>query len=546
MHSSEKSSPELGSSERIGNYEVVRKLGQGGMAETFECIRRRPGGFAKRVALKRVLAHLATQEHFREEFLLEARLLARLDHAGIIDAYDYDEDDAGRWYLVMELVDGLDLARLLRHFRAAERRMPPSLVAYVGAEVAEALHYLHNLVDDDGSPSNIVHRDVSPSNILISRSGDVKLADFGIATFAGRPKFTETQATKGKDWYLSPEHLEKGRGLEGRSDLFSLGAVLYEALTDTRPFECDTRIASHHAILMGKFPPLLSLAPHLEPELARVIESLLSPDKNARPATGRELALLLRTLAPHATPKTALAQSVCEGLPEVSADNIGSDMHFTGDPLAKAQVLAAAFRPPPSRALGPLRTTSTESAIASVSPPAPATARPPARGLRLRRAQLIVAAALVAALTTGIVLWFQRPDPTGASSPTPAVAAAPSPNPASKPQAVSSTTTEAPPAAPTAASPAADEAPAPLAESASTDTSPVNGKATWGTLRITLNGWGYVWVDGINKGRAPVQMRLEPGVHELGASYDKVRPKVVRQIRIAPGKAVEQALDLPN
>jgi serine/threonine protein kinase len=186
----------------LGAYELLRPLGAGGMAETFVAVRRGPAGFEQRVCLKRILPGCAADPTFVELFLDEARLLARLQCRNIVHVYDFGETE-GTYYMALELVEGMDLEGLLKALRARNQRMSPSVALYVTGEVLAALSYAHTL-EIDGEPQHIVHRDISPSNILISKNGEVKLTDFGIAKARGRTHRTQTGHTKGKIAYMSP------------------------------------------------------------------------------------------------------------------------------------------------------------------------------------------------------------------------------------------------------------------------------------------------------------------------------------------------------
>jgi len=539
--------------ERIGPYEIVRELGSGGMAQTFEAVRRKPGGFEKRVCVKRVLYPHSADPSFREEFMLEARVLAQVNHVGIVDAYDYDEDD-GHWYIVMELVDGIDFAKLLDHYAHVGRRLPPHVAAYVIARAARALHYLHNFVDANGIALNIIHRDVSPQNILISRYGYVKLSDLGIATFVGRPKLTLTNHTKGKLYYSSPEQIDPTRGIEARSDLFSLGVVLYEALAGATPFQNSTQLATHHAILEGRFEPLLRRAPHLDPELAHLVERTLSPNKDERPSSCLEFALSLQTLTPHPDPEAALAAGVAEALGQdaPSPSRAASATYFTGDPMRKALEMAAAFR-------DPARSTSADTAHARTKPrqraemsaatgarPDTASTAPQSAPRGPQLPKWVIALMVVASLGTAGA-WFALPKTKGKTVPAASLAAKPPP-----PAAPATAPRPEPAAVPVTA---ADQ-PEPTTSdstSAANDTSPTDEardersrrKATTGALKVRVINWGYVWIDGVFKGKGPIYVdKLTPGMHDVGAAQVTDKPARTEKVRVTSGGFVEHVIRL--
>ena len=286
-----------------GVYEIVRDLPAGGMAEAFVAVRQGLGGFAFPCCVKRMLGAR------REEFLHEAHILGNLAHDRIVRAFEVDEDEDGVCFIAMELVDGVNLGELLTYYARRCQRMPPSLCVYVANEVLEALAYAHGRIVN-GEALHIVHRDVTPSNILVGRDGYVKLADFGIARFKTRPDFTRTGIAKGKAPYMSPEHYDKRRGLDHRSDLFSLGATLYEMLAGERAFHANSEEELLYAVLHGEFQPLEYFAPHVDRDLAELVHRLLDPDKLKRPRDAGEVRARLCAFEQHASPRAALSHDV--------------------------------------------------------------------------------------------------------------------------------------------------------------------------------------------------------------------------------------------
>ncbi len=188
-------------SERFGDYELLERLGVGGMAETFLAVRRGPGGFEQRVCLKRILPTFATESDFVEMFLREARLSALLHHGHIARVLDFGITN-GTHYLTLELIEGTDLRALLRHLRWRGESLAPRLASHIAHSLAAALDFAHT-ADDDGHATGIIHRDVSPSNVLLSDAGEVKLADFGIAKATNHPGSIQSGALKGKIPYLN-------------------------------------------------------------------------------------------------------------------------------------------------------------------------------------------------------------------------------------------------------------------------------------------------------------------------------------------------------
>ena len=260
-------------SSRVGPYELQRPLGAGGMAETFVAVRRGPAGFEQSVCLKRILPGRAADAAFVELFLDEARLLAKLRNAAIVQVHDFGEAD-GTYYMALELVDGMDLEVLLNALRRQRKRLPWSLCLYIASQILSALHYAHGVVID-GQPLGLVHRDISPSNVLLSTQGEVKLTDFGIAKAQGRQHKTATGHTKGKVAYMSPEQV-RGEELDSRSDLFAVGVVLYEMLAGVHPFDAPTDLTLLNNILSGTCVPLSERLPGLPEPVQQLVRKLLA------------------------------------------------------------------------------------------------------------------------------------------------------------------------------------------------------------------------------------------------------------------------------
>lgn len=214
-------------------YRLVRPLAAGGMAELFLGVARGAEGFEKPVAIKRVLPHLARDPAISRMFVAEAQLATHLHHQNIATVYDVGQGPEGL-FLVMELVDGWDLGALMRHAARRGRRFPPHLVAFIGAQALAGLVHAYRRMHN-GRPVMTAHRDISPSNILVSREGEVKVTDFGIARLEGVSQGTQPGTFKGKLAYAAPEQL-KGAPATAASDQFSLGIVLYELLTGRHPF----------------------------------------------------------------------------------------------------------------------------------------------------------------------------------------------------------------------------------------------------------------------------------------------------------------------
>jgi hypothetical protein len=273
--------------EQLGRYELVRKLAKGGMGEVFLARSAGVKGFRKTVVVKRIHPHLAAIDEFVEMFLNEGRLAAMFDHPNVVQIFDLGEE-GGTYYIAMEYVDGPTLFTLVKLALQRQQLLPVEIIMKVVAFAMEGLHYAHTFTRDDGQPLGLIHRDISPDNLLIARSGAVKVADFGVARATTLPRVTQTGAFKGKVSYLAPETL-RTKNFDHRVDLFSTGVVLFEALTGMKPFGGGGPTEVLEAIV--KSPPLemLDYRPDVPPALRELVLRCLSKDPNGRPASASEL-----------------------------------------------------------------------------------------------------------------------------------------------------------------------------------------------------------------------------------------------------------------
>ena len=253
---------------KAGRYHIARKIADGGMAEIFVGTQHGMEGFERPVVLKRILAPLVADPQFRNMLIDEAHVAMGLNHSNIVQVLDLGHV-RGRYFLVMELVEGWDLSQILARATNADFPLPPEIVLYVAAEICRALAYAHARTRD-GQPLAIVHRDVSPQNVLVSEQGEVKLTDFGIAKAMGRREHTSQGVIKGKLAFMSPEQAS-GAVLDNRSDLFALGTMLYLFFTGRRPFEGPTDLEAIMRVRECKFTPPELVKPGLHPALVKII-----------------------------------------------------------------------------------------------------------------------------------------------------------------------------------------------------------------------------------------------------------------------------------
>ncbi len=277
--------------ERIGRYEVLRKIATGGMAELFLAKHVGMEGFEKVVAIKRILSHLAYDEEFINMFRDEARLVAKLSHPNIVQIYDLGKSNDS-YFIAMEYIPGRNLASIAKKARIRQEPLPPPYIARCIALACEALYYAHTRADLDGRPMGIVHRDVSPQNIIVAFSGSVKLVDFGIAKAATKIAHTRAGVLKGKYAYMSPEQI-KGEEIDARSDLFSVGIVLYELLCGKRPFEKDNSIQTLKAIVQEAHVDPRVINPQIPDGLADIINKALSKNREVRYGSAQEVQIAL-------------------------------------------------------------------------------------------------------------------------------------------------------------------------------------------------------------------------------------------------------------
>jgi eukaryotic-like serine/threonine-protein kinase len=297
-----------------GRYELVSVLGRGGMAVVWRATQRGAVGFARQVALKRVVSTLRSAPESLSLFAEEARVGALLRHPNIVQLLDYGHDDDGEPYLVSELVEGIDLGDWVRAHARAGKETPWELVAAIGLEVLRALDAAHARVDGQGRPSAVLHRDVTPGNILLDETGIVKLADFGLARAMDRERMTRPDIVKGKAAYLAPE-IVRGKGPSPRSDLFGVGIVLWEALSGLRLFHGENEVKSALLVRDANVPMLSTKRSGVPLQISNIVHRALERDPARRFESALEMLTSLREalrVLPHTTDATVLAKSIRE------------------------------------------------------------------------------------------------------------------------------------------------------------------------------------------------------------------------------------------
>jgi serine/threonine protein kinase len=335
---------------RLGKYQLLRKLATGGMAEVFLAKTAGPMGFEKQLVIKRILPHLAEDPQFVQMFLGEAKLAAQLNHPNLVQIFDFGESD-GSYFIAMEYIDGPTVRLLLQRAREQSLAIPFVLAARMISAAAEGLAYAHEFTDAiTEEPLQLVHRDVSPDNILISRSGSVKVVDFGIAKARGLGHLTQTGTIKGKVAYMAPEQL-KGDVLDQRVDLYGLGVVLYELLTLNMPYEAISDASLVKKVLYDPYVPPADRRPELPLALQQVLTQLLAKNRDDRYGDCRALQADLERYI-HATGETAsgyaLAQLVARYAPATPVGAMVTDAEmpiFTPTSLSASSERSAAVFP---------------------------------------------------------------------------------------------------------------------------------------------------------------------------------------------------------
>ena len=311
---------------KLGPYKILGKLGQGGMAEVFKAIKTGPEGFEKPIALKRIIPPLADKSDFISMLLSEAKLHAQLDHPNLVQLIDFFEED-GQYFLSLEYVPGITLQSL-----RSQTTLDWQTSAWIISQALKGLDYAHNKKNEDGQALGIVHRDVSPQNILISQDGLVKLTDFGIAWSKDYRSYTQSGALKGKVPYLSPEQV-KGQSVDRRSDLFSMGSVLYELIYGQASFTGSNEFETMKRIEEGRFTHPDSQHFQIPQSIVSILNKALSLQPEKRYQSASEF-------------RNALVKTLSAEWKDQGEEKLQSFMeHFSTKPLFKRLKTTAIWAP---------------------------------------------------------------------------------------------------------------------------------------------------------------------------------------------------------
>lgn len=361
---------------KLGPYELVLPVAQGGMATVWAARFKGARGFSREVAIKAMRPSLGDDPQFAEMFHAEAKLACRVRHPNVCDVMELGEQD-GTLYIVMEWVDGEPLAAIQRA-AAKKGSFPLALAARIGAAAAHGLHAAHEVTDDSGRHVGLVHRDVSPANILVTYSGQVKIVDFGVAKAAANASEgpqTRVGETKGTLTFMSPEQAVGGR-VDRRSDVFSLGTVLYYLLGGKHPFKADNPFQTL-GLITNRAPvaPLVTLRPDCPPSLNDAIMKALEKAPDNRFATMAQMAAALE--------RAGAEIEATEPAPDTAAfvrEMVGDRGERRAASIREATALLEGHQPVPKAALPPRASLISQSdprgSFASVAPP-PGPPRPP-------------------------------------------------------------------------------------------------------------------------------------------------------------------------
>jgi serine/threonine-protein kinase len=585
--------------EQLGRYLLERRLAVGGMAEVFLAKQSGPQGFEKVCVVKRMLPHLTEEEAFVAMFLDEARLAARLTHPNIAQIFDFGQVEDS-YYLAMEYVAGSNLHRVIDDHARRHAQMPVGAVVKATALACAGLDFAHNATDESGVPLNIIHRDISPHNIMLSKNGDVKLIDFGIAKATVGRNATKAGTLKGKYAYMSPEQI-RGQPLDRRTDIYAMGLVLWELLAGRAAVQGDSESALMSAAAHREFPPIQQVRPDVPPKVSEIIDRALAINVSERFSTaaelgdeledylvrsgtrvrGSELGALLssgthvtsvtpgtpsgaRVLATPAAPtgtevfvdKTKLSDSTAKELAETLDDSrVNAPILKPGSPESDAKQK--------TKPLTPLQPSGAQASVSGSQPAAPVAPRrsPAAFALGL---------VVLAAVATAVAYWQTRaperptdatlvvpPPPALAPStpkPTEVVQAPKPPEPPPTPAPPEPAPTPVPPEHPTgkpvppnlAKHPLTSHVPKPqnMMNNPPNEPKPV-APAGKGTVVFRVLPYAEVFQDGKSVGMTPLRpLELEPGKYSFKFVCSDTKKTETREVTVPPGGQAVLKVDL--
>jgi len=507
----------------VKQYEIIERIAVGGMAELY--LARAPG-LNETVVLKRLLPSLEGRAPFPQMFRKEAQLAATLSHPNIVQVLEVGTAPDGD-FIAMEHLRGATLRSLQAALHRERRLLPVEHTLRILIAICAALHYAHEKLDPDGKPLRLVHRDVSPHNVIITRDGDVKLIDFGVAKTASDGDKTAFGIVKGKLAYMSPEQCA-GRAVDRRSDVYSLGIILFELTLGRRLYYGGTEYETLKRIIEMPVPRPRSLDASFDPRLERIVMRALAKPLEERHQTARELQLDLAEVARArgaCTSSLELQELLNEVLPGDSAPRTADD-----GPVEEVQLveLDAAPQTAASGMVSP----------GAVEPqPLSQLHRRPRRWQRLSMLGAAAATIVVLALTQP----FRSDHPPSAAG----AALAPSPSPSPSVQ----TEPDPPAVEPTPVLVMPASMVAPLPSTARKLRGPARKRMVAadpdlrGSLLIDSSPWCLVAVDGVMQGPTPIQVKLAAGSHSVRLRNSRFHINRLEQVVVAPHQTVRRRLD---
>jgi len=335
---------------RFGKYELLERIGIGGMAEVFKAKIYGAEGFERLIAIKRILPNLIEDDDFVNMFVDEAKIAVRLSHPNIVGIDDLGKAE-GTLFIAMEFVQGKDLRAVYDVEQARGTTTPIGIACHIVMKMCEALHHAHVATGPAGEPLQVIHRDVSPQNVLLSFEGEVKVADFGLAKARGRIVQTQAGVVKGKLAYMSPEQL-RGEDIDHRVDVFGLGIVLYELLTGVRLFLGPSDMETLRRVYEAKVPPMQTVNPEIHPDLEAITRKALAKDRDHRYLTALELFEDLQSFVYGNgcySGTSALRRYVHDAFPEDAPAPLGLPPFAPSVPPEAAPPPLLPTKPPPAR-----------------------------------------------------------------------------------------------------------------------------------------------------------------------------------------------------
>jgi serine/threonine protein kinase len=505
----------------FGRYQLLELLATGGMAHIYRARLASAQGTAKELVIKRVLPHLVQNRDFINMFIDEARITMPLNHGNIVQVFEFGQE-AQDYFLAMEYVRGRNLETVLDRIKQTGAPVPLEVALFIASEVAKGLDYAHRFRDPHDRPTGIIHRDISPQNILVGFQGEVKLTDFGIAKARSRIRSTAQGVIRGKACYLSPEQAEC-QDLDGRSDQFSLGTVLYEMLTGFRPFEGETEVATLQNVRKAIVQAPSKLRPEIPSELDGAVLKTLNLDRSRRFEHAGSFQLVLSRILQEVNPEFTSA-SLANWMRKHFSDDITREItaRTTKERMLERLARGNSDQDHANLTTGEILQMGTLAIQADT-------------GRRRRPRKWLFAVILVLVFGTGVGLWAGWPSVK-------AWFAGTTPDAGGDPDG-GATPAEEPVALDAGIQPGSDPA-VPLSPADQPDHQEATDKekkpppVRYGHLNINSDPWAHVWIDGkrMPKETPLFRIRLRAGKHRLRFFNPELKIEKVKTVRVRAGR----------